>query len=59
MEVQLILYVDLPNMDAGGPGREFQEIFKTEFCPAKGQYGMQIPNGTWHSIEVNEESTIF
>lgn len=59
MEVQQILYVDLPNMDAGGPRREFQETFKTELCPAKGQYGMQMPKGAWHTIEVFEESTIF
>ena len=52
-------YEELPNMDAGGPGREFQETFRTELCPAKGQYGVQIPKGAWHTIEVFEESTIF
>lgn len=57
MEVQLI-NEELPNMDAGGPGREFQETFRTELCPAKGQYVVQIPKGTWHTIEVKEESTI-
>ena len=57
--LDVIFYVDLPNMDAGGPGREFQETFRTELCPAKGQYGVQIPKGAWHTIEVLEESTIF
>lgn len=57
--LDVIFYVDLPNMDAGGPGREFQETFRTELCPAKGQYGVQIPKGVWHTIEVFEESTIF
>lgn len=54
--LDVIFYVD---MDAGGPGREFQETFRTELCPAKGQYGVQIPKGAWHTIEVKEESTIF
>ena len=54
--LDVIFYVD---MDAGGPRREFQETFKTELCPAKGQYGMQMPKGAWHTIEVFEESTIF
>ena len=57
--LDVIFYADLPNMDAGGPGREFQETFRTELCPAKGQYGVQIPKGAWHTIEVFEESTIF
>ena len=44
--------------DAGGPGREFKEFFRIEICPAKGQYGLQVPQGVWHSIEVKEPSTI-
>lgn len=32
-------------MGAGGPGRGFQETFRTELCPAKGLYGVQIPKG--------------
>lgn len=40
MEVQLInkelldviFYADLPNMDASGPGREFQETVRTLSC---------------------------
>ena len=57
--LDMIFFAELPNMDAGGPGREFQETFRTELCPAKGQYGVQIPKGVWHTIEVFEESTIF
>lgn len=57
--LDVIFYADLPNMDAGGPGREFQETFRAELCPAKGQYGVQIPKGAWHTIEVFEDSTIF
>ena len=54
-----IFYEELPNMDAGGPGREFKEFFRIEICPAKGQYGIQVPQGVWHTIEVKEPSTIF
>ena len=53
-----IFFEELPNMDAGGPGREFKEFFRIEICPAKGQYGLQVPQGVWHSIEVKEPSTI-
>ena len=57
--LDVIIYVDLPNMDTRGPGREYQETFRTELCPAKGQYGVQIPKGAWHKIEVKEVNTIF
>ena len=56
--LDVVFYVDLPNMDAGGPGREFLETFRTELCPENGQYGVQIPKGAWHTIEVHESSTI-
>ena len=55
--IDWIFYEELPNMDAGGPGREFKEFFRIEICPAKGQYGLQVPQGVWHSIEVKEPST--
>lgn len=57
--LDMIFYADVPNMDAGGPGRDFQETFRTELCPIKGLYGVQIPKGVWHTIEVYEKSTIF
>lgn len=50
--------VERPNIDAGGPGREFKEFFRTEICPSEGKYGIQIPVGVWHTIEVKEESCI-
>ena len=62
-----IFYEELPNMDSGGPihdGKtvadpsQFKEFFRTEICPAKGKYGIQIPQGAWHSIEVKEEACI-
>jgi len=35
-----------------------QEIERTPLCPAEGVYGCQVPEGTWHSVEVNEPSVI-
>lgn len=40
-------------MDAEGLGRKYQETFKSELCPTKERYSVQIP------IEVKEESAIF
>lgn len=57
--MDIIFYNELPNMDAGGPGREFKEFFRTELCPAKGNHGIQIPLGVWHTVEVYEPSVIF
>ena len=28
-------------------------------CPRDGVFGIQVPRGAWHSIEVHEASTIF
>lgn len=58
-QLDIIFYEELPNIDAGGPGREFKEFFRTELCPAKGNYGIQIPLGAWHSVEVKAPSVIF
>lgn len=57
--LDVVFYAELPNMDAGGPGREFKEILRTELCPAKGNYGIQIPLGAWHTVEVKEPSVLF
>lgn len=38
---------------------EFKEISRFMLCPSEGNYGMQIPAGTWHSINVIEPSVIF
>lgn len=37
----------------------FKEVYRQLLCPADGIYGMQIPAGTWHSINVIEPSVIF
>ena len=57
--LDIIFYEELPNMDSGGPGREFKEFFRTELCPDKGNHGIQIPLGVWHTVNVKEPSCIF
>jgi len=57
-KVDEVFYAELPNMDAGGPGREFKEIFRVTLCPAEGTYGIQVPAGVWHTVEALEPSVI-
>jgi cupin fold WbuC family metalloprotein len=37
----------------------FVEIDRCHICPREGSYGIQVPQGAWHSVEVYEPSTIF
>jgi len=37
----------------------FREVARVELCPREGKYGVQIPKGVWHTIEVLEPSAIF
>ena len=37
----------------------FQEVSRHLLCPAEGLYGIQIPAGAWHTIQVLEPSVIF
>ena len=36
-----------------------KEVARFRICPREGQFGIQIPKGAWHSIEVHEPSAIF
>lgn len=63
-----VFYEELPNMDAGGPVHDgetaaeetqFVETARFRVCPRENVYGIQVPKGAWHSIEVHEPSTIF
>lgn len=38
---------------------KFKETSRTLLCPIEGYYGIQIPIGVWHSINVIEPSVIF
>lgn len=62
-----VFYEELPNMDAGGPVHDgemaadetcFKETARFRVCPRDGQFGIQVPKGTWHSVIVHEPSTI-
>ena len=37
----------------------FKEVSRHLLCPPDGYYGIQIPAGIWHTIEVLEPSVIF
>ena len=37
----------------------FREVARVELCPREGKYGVQVPQGVWHTIEVLEPSVIF
>lgn len=37
----------------------FKEIARYLLCPEQGAYGMQIPAGVWHTVNVIEPSVIF
>lgn len=40
-------------------GKVFKETARFRVCPREKVYGIQVPKGVWHSIEVHEPSTIF
>lgn len=63
-----IIYQELPTVAEGGPVHngetaadetQFMELTRIRICPREGKYGIQVPKGAWHSIEVYEPSTIF
>ena len=41
------------------PDGTFQEVSRNLLCPSEGLYGIQIPAGAWHTIQVLEPSVIF
>ena len=70
--IDVVFYDLCPNEDCGGPfmgdcgtviadGMETNvfERYRVRLCPREGKYGVQIPLGAWHSVEVHEPSTIF
>ena len=63
-----VFYEELPTGDTGGPVHDgetaadetaFVETARFRVCPMEKVYGIQVPKGAWHSIEVHEASTIF
>ena len=62
-----MFFEELPNMDAGGPVHNgevaadvscFADVARFRVCPREGVYGIQIPRGAWHTVEVLEPTTI-
>ncbi len=47
------------NVEIAPEGYRFREVARYSLCPREGNFGIQTPKGTWHSIEVYEPSTIF
>ena len=58
-KLDVVFYAEVPHMKGGKSRMDFSEIGRTELCPRNGKYGVQVPTGMWHTIEVYEESTIF
>ena len=63
-----VFYDELPTGDTGAPIHDgemaadetaFAEVARFRVCPREKLYGIQVPKGAWHSIEVFEPSTIF
>lgn len=53
-----IFYLEDTSKDSSDTSR-FTEIARYTLCPRDGKFGIQIPMGMWHTIEVKEPSTIF
>lgn len=63
-----VFYEEQSGVDTGGPVHDgetavdetqFVEVARFRVCPREGTYGIQVPKGAWHSIDVHEPSTIF
>ena len=37
----------------------FVEVACYRLCPREGKFGIQVPQGAWHTVEVHEPSVIF
>ena len=57
--LEVVLYAEASGQDETGGERKFVEVSRVTLCPREGKYGVQIPLGVWHSVDVKEPSTIF
>ena len=55
-ETQILLRGRLDVMFYDDEGNETDRF---HLCPAEGRYGVNVPRGVWHSLEVFEPSVIF
>ena len=53
-KMEMIFYEPCDTAEGG-----FKEIERLLLCPAEGVYGLQLPAGMWHSVNVIEPSVIF
>ena len=53
-KLEEIFYEECETSEGG-----FKEIARYTLCPNEGKYGIQVPTGMWHSINVIEPSVIF
>ena len=53
-----IFYEELPSTDNNSSVREFKEIARVRLSPSTGNYGIQIPQGVWHTVQILEPSVI-
>lgn len=53
-KLEEIFYEECETCEGG-----FKEIARYTLCPNEGKYGIQVPAGMWHSINVIEPSAIF
>ena len=57
--MDIVLYDEVPEQEVVNVERQFVEISRVTLCPREDKYGVQIPLGVWHSVDVKEPSTIF
>ena len=66
--LEWVFFKELPTMDAGHPvhdgekaidENQFVEISRVRVCPREGVYGIQVPQGAWHTVRATEPSTLF
>ena len=57
-----VFYEEMAGLDTGGPVHDgetavdeaqFVETARFRVCPRDGVFGIQVPQGAWHSIEVH------
>ena len=59
-KLEEILYdLEIVVGDNGIVEEKFTERTRYLLCPEQGVYGMQIPEGVWHTVNVLEPSVIF
>lgn len=53
-KMEVIFYEPCDSAEGG-----FKEIERHLLCPAEGKFGLQLPAGMWHGVNVIEPSVIF